>query len=552
METRSEHRGDAWSRRPVFVPRQVLTAEQLNAGLDDALARQRLLNRAMHGTGVVFGLALAVDGQGRLATERGSIEIGCGLALDRHGRMLYWPGGRLALDHLVGQRPCSPGPYTLRIHYAEEVTPPTRCGPCADDEARWREQGVVFSLRPDCDETAACCAEHPPGACISHEEYVALRIGALEGALPASADLDRACAAPGPLCRTECGDRLYDPDAWIPLACVEICDLRPRKPRDGQCPGADDTRDTPGGDVQPGGGGAGKPPDHDENAPEPGETHPDPSCLGFCPTPPEVARHRRYVYRAPLLYDLLRCCDVELPRVSRVSWQEWLEGGWGRRVPWDDFAARISHTGSDPEAGFAVWFTRPIRIATLHPGSVILRAIVQTSDTDYWEGRRIPLHRLHAIDKSDDGEYAGGVLLEPEEDWIKAEITGRRSSLFYGTRIEITLRGQVLRDACNRMLDARPLDIDGCGRCQARPGDDFVIVFRVGPRAGCEDHDHDPWDEPDQIRGADPGRTRATDSAPGDGPPEDNPPDPARTEMTRAIPGEAQPGPSKPQAEQAP
>jgi hypothetical protein len=204
-----------------------------------------------------------------------------------------------------------------------------------------------------------------------------------------------------------------------------------------------------------------------------------------------------------------------------------------------DFAARISHTGSDPEAGFAVWFTRPIRIATLHPGSIVLRAIVQTSDTDYWEGRRIPLHRLHAIDKSDDGEYACGVLIEPEVDWIKAEITGRRSSLFYCTRIEITLRGQILRDVCNRMLDARPLDIECCARCQARPGDDFVSVFRIGPRAGCEDHDHDPWDEPerppDRIGRPAPVQTRAVESAP----PGDDPPDAARTMGTRAFSGEA-------------
>ena len=92
-------------------------------------------------------------------------------------------------------------------------------------------------------------------------------------------------------------------------------------------------------------------------------------------------------------------------------------------------------------------------------------------------------------------DCAGGVRLVPEDDWIQAEITGRRSTLFYGARIEFTLRGQLLRDKCGQMLDARPLDIDSCARCQARPGDDFVTVFRVAPKAGSEDHDAYPWDD---------------------------------------------------------
>ena len=36
----------------------MLTAEQLNAGLEDELMRQRLLNRAVHGYGVVVGFGL--------------------------------------------------------------------------------------------------------------------------------------------------------------------------------------------------------------------------------------------------------------------------------------------------------------------------------------------------------------------------------------------------------------------------------------------------------------------------------------------------------------
>ena len=54
------HKGGTrtWPRRPHFAPNQRLTAQQLNAIMDDELRRQRLLTRALHGHGVVFGYAL--------------------------------------------------------------------------------------------------------------------------------------------------------------------------------------------------------------------------------------------------------------------------------------------------------------------------------------------------------------------------------------------------------------------------------------------------------------------------------------------------------------
>ena len=60
---------------------------------------------------------------------------------------------------------------------------------------------------------------------------------------------------------------------------------------------------------------------------------------------------------------------------------------------------------------------------------------------------------------------------------------------YQGARFELTLRGQLVRHACDRMLDARPPDVDPSSRCQGRPGDDFVSVFRVGPKEGCDDYE---------------------------------------------------------------
>ena len=124
----------------------MLTAEQLNAGLADEVKRERLLNRAVHGYGVVVGLGLVVDDDGDLDVEHGCLELTGGLALDRHGRMLYWKGGRIGLADIVGDRPTRRGRYTLSAHFAARPPQHDGCAPFAGEQARWWKEGVVFTL----------------------------------------------------------------------------------------------------------------------------------------------------------------------------------------------------------------------------------------------------------------------------------------------------------------------------------------------------------------------------------------------------------------------
>jgi hypothetical protein len=433
MHTKNPAEPSVWSQRPNFRPRQMLTAHQLNEAIKDEMLREQLLNRAVHGYGVVAGLGLAVDEDGNLVVERGCVELTGGLALDRHGRMLYWKGGHIGPPDIVGEPPAAAGRYTLSAHFATHPPDADCCFPFAGERAQWWKEGVVFTLRPECEPVDRCCAEHPDGACIGHDAYVCRRTGARPGpdpcSVPVSPDVDWVLAEPGELCPTGLDGWLYDPDpeVCVPIACVEICDLAD--------PGCE-------------------------------------PCFGFATKPPDVCAVRPFVYRNPLLYELVKGCDVRLPRVQKISWQDWIDRGWREPIPWAEFAERIA-------GGLEIRFTGRIRFPTIHDASIFVTTLTQEEDSDYWVSRTLPIG-FTKIDE--EGDTVRGVRLVPDTDWLQAEVTGRRSSLYGGARFEVTIRGQLLRDTCGRMLDARPLDIAAHERGHERPGGDFVSAFRVAPR----------------------------------------------------------------------
>lgn len=416
-----------WSMRPRFSPKQKLSALQLNSLVDDQLKRSALLTRALHGHGVVFGLEV---------TQRSAdaLYISCGLAIDPHGRMLHTPSARIRAWELAGTRPHCDGMYTLIAHYAERGSPTGGCGPCGD-EPDWIEQGIVYSLSPGCREADCDCPDIADDTCPTLDDYVCERTGSHKGHIPPAPDLEWACRRLGGLCDGPCGWS-YDKDSGIPLACIEVF------LRDGDC---------------------------------------DPK-FRFGEDPPKNCSVRPYVYRTPLLYELIRQCDVDLPWIETLSWSDWIINSennpvpWTLEVPWDEVQARFV----DPN-GFIITFTKPIKVATLHPGSIFLTAYTWRNDTDYWQPQLIP---IDVEPGEGDGAVTREVRLVIYEEWLRNEIEGGRSPLFFGANIELTIRGQMLRDHCGNMLDARLIEFSPTGRAQNRPGGDFVAMFRTAPKEG--------------------------------------------------------------------
>lgn len=442
---------EAWSRRPHFSPRQRLTAGQLNTGLLDELERQQIINQAIHGFGVVMGYGLAVHEDDTLDLRHGQLKIGDGLALDRYGRMLVWKRGCIGMDDLVGPQPREAGWYTLVAHYAVRSPDAEDCTHPHGTPSLWTEETVVFSLRPGCKERECGCPEHPSDRCVSHGEYVNRRNGGLPGEFSSVAPSpDVRWLGENPDAPRASGDGGWaydlDPRVGVPLACVEICDL---------------TGDH--GSKQ-------------DDAPD----HEAADCerrWGFCPdSKPDTIRIRPLVYRNPLLYELTRCCDIDPPRVKEISWQDWVNRGWkGDPVPWNAFADVVA----DPDRGFIVRFTKPVDAATLHEASFFI-TVFYPDDDAAWRSYRVPASSI--VPEGQSGNVDVARLIPDQGEWLRSEVKGKRSHLFDGCRIEVTIRGQLVRDECGRMLDARPIGLECDTSCQARPGADFVTVFQVAAR----------------------------------------------------------------------
>jgi len=465
---------DCWSRIPNFRPGARLTAEQLNASQADSIRRDRLVNIAMHGVGVAYGYRVETDDEGRMIVRDGCIKVSCGLAFDRYGRMLFWGGGYLKMEDIIGHKPGCKGPFTLSVHYAEKSDQGGAFDPCHEG-TDWVKRCVVFTLRKGCSPHDHCAPDIPVDECMTRREWICTRNGFAQGDVLMDKALDNACVDPPPLVASDCGRVAYDPDAGIPLSCVEICDL-----------------------------------DQDQDQDREG-------CkprYGFCPCGRvDNCNLRPVAYRNRLLHELINLDDLPLAKIRDYSWAEWELREWSddNRVPFSEFGQRVRACHMypvDPRAGFSLMFTRPVQRRTLHPMSIIMDIFILESRANYWEPWRISTRIRHLdengriLDENSPGECAWGAMICPEEDWIKYEIDDPKSTILDCAnqgrlaRVEITVRGQIVRDCCGLMIDARPPDIDRHDPCanragQERAGDDFLSVFRVGRNYPDECRDDD-------------------------------------------------------------
>lgn len=419
-------------RNRYFLGKQ-LSPHSFEAEQRHLLERRRLLNRAIHGWGVVYGFELE-------KTSSAALRIKPGLALDATGRelvqseeliraanefiVLDQKGQQTELDK-IGKVEC----WLLSAHYAEQDTDPVKVSDacnCEHWEWNYTCETVRYSLQPN--DCTACCEE--PGCewkCECDTEGWCDESDGI-GKRGGRCLCDQITKwSPGSerdfLCEIEepCGSVRVDLHNGVPLACVKFI---------------------------------------------PNE------CEPWTLDQVEACAPRQMVMRNDLLLDLIQGCD--LTRIKDYGWKPWHRRptpSEPNAVPFQEFADAFAEASGHDDTyitkGFWVEFSRPVRRETVRQDCFVMTIITSETDDRWWETARVPVVGVYTAD----AELIDRAVIVVDGRWFRGTV-GSDSSRFQtkATRVELEVRGDFIIDCNGQMVDA-----NGNGT----PGGTFISTFLV-------------------------------------------------------------------------
>lgn len=426
--------------------------------------RRHLLNRAIHGWGVVYGYPVTVaSGE----TASGRIVIGSGLALDAVGRELVQVeprtielGDVIALDE-TGKPfprdckdklpPWQKGCWLLSVHYAEQQVGPVRLqDPCSCERHQWDQvcETVRFSLqRVDC---AKCCKEP---ACELHCEcgtgHCCDEQRKEEGRCDAENPVVRGgcqclCEhlthlSPGAECKDlqkmvePCGEVLVDLHNGVPLACVGV--IRE------EC---EDWKF-------------------------------DQWIEGCGP--------RRLVKRNDLLFDLIQGCD--LTRIVKIGWEKFHRQE--ASVRWDEFEAswgKYSEGVESQATAYWVEFSRPVRQNTVRPDCFAITVIAAEQEGGWGQMLRVPITDVRTTRASSGPpEHVIRAQIVVDAGWVRDAILSSKNLFNYQEAlVEVEVRGDFIIDCNGQAVDAEAVGLSPAPTGDGAPGGRYLSSFRVAAR----------------------------------------------------------------------
>jgi hypothetical protein len=481
--------------------------------------RRRLLNRAVHGWGVVYGYAMdeAVVKDGSRHQTPGRVTVGGGLALDQCGRELLETGRRLTIEDLIvvdrknrqttigdlvkehqeaswkasrqqQKKPRPPICGLISAHYAEQSTDGvTLTDACRCERHEWDHvcETVRYTLRLiDCDrccrdcECELCCScGH--GACCDHKDQREPHDPSTPTdqrppydqrtplAQPVAQKTDHVDTSR----RTSCEELPFKRGGCRCL-CDHLTHLHPGRECDGVFCEIDEACARVRVDVQHGVPLACVQLELDDC---------DDWIIGEVV---DACGPRRLVKRNDLLFDLIRGCD--LTRIHQIGW-----AGWHRKtdpIPFDDFTAAFGARHYDQleyvTKDFWVRFSKPVREDTLAADCFVMTIMSVEREGKWRQAQRVPIVRVEPI-SADPGDPAGhvrGATIVVEGGWAEDALWGRGSVFLGETWVELEVRGDFILD-CN----GQPVDAEAVGRLAAptgngSPGGTFLSTFQVAPR----------------------------------------------------------------------
>jgi hypothetical protein len=428
------------------------------------IEHRHLLNRAIHGWGLVYGYAIDSETAHNSYEAASKLKVSPGLVLDRCGRELYLPddialsirdvmvldeNGMPVDDPSVAFRcECAKDEcWQLCAHYAEyDVDPINQQDTCNCTHRHWDKvcETVRFSLRRvDCRD---CCPEPKCELECHCERDCCCDPGSEARVAPSTRrggcsclcehlthlkfeDCGRLCEVEGSCCRTF-RVALKEP---VPLACVKIVEYC------GQW--------TFGVKIE-------------ECGPRP------------------------LVRRNDLLFDLIRGCD--LTRITDIGWREWHRSE--TPIAFEKFDAAFGpHNGTKCKEYvtdlFWVEFSGPVRKDTVRADCVAMQVLTIEKKDVWLEPLRVPIVRLDTSDFEckDHPEWVTGFKFVVEGRW-REEVYGS-ATIFDDepTQVEIEIRTDFIADCNGQAVDGNSCGLIPAPTGKGTPGGGLLSTFTVGP-----------------------------------------------------------------------
>jgi hypothetical protein len=435
--------------------------------------RRHLLNRAIHGWGVVYGYPIEMPSfnEKSFGAGLGYLEIGEGLALDAIGRELVQTE-RLSLtlenvtlldrkgtpirtngcgcdDRISKLEPTSEDCWLLKVHYAERKTGPvTLKDPCSCDRCEWDQvcETVHYTLQPvDC---MKCCKDF-------------------------DCDLECCCAA-GPCCDQQLSQG--EPGHMAGRGgCRCLCDHLAHLEFDSECRSLCQVDECTRADLFNGIGLACIKLDRD-------------ACGNWrFSSVGDACGPRRLVKRNDLLFDLIRGCDVT--RISEIGWPDWHRAS--SPVMFEDFSNAFGGSGNEEveyvTTKFWVKFSRPVLARTVRPDCFAITVLGAEREGGWWQVLRVPIVRvdttMEPAQPYDPPDVVRSARIVVDGGWLEDAVRGR-VTVFHlqQTWVEIEIRGDFIVDCNGQTVDANARGILSSPTGNGSPGNSFLSTFTVEKR----------------------------------------------------------------------
>jgi hypothetical protein len=504
-----------------YFPGKRLTPDSFRVEQKYLVDRRHLLNRAIHGWGVVYGYAVAVataDKRGAGA-EPGMLEIGAGLALDKTGRELVQTATvALRLEDVillddkgapVRAEGCdekgrmsrvnadAAACWLLKVHYAEQsIGSVTLRDSCSCERTEWDQicETVRSSIqRVDCGEccvdqgcelncgcaAGACCEQPDPG-----DDKLQIEHERLQQTYEQRLRDSRARGAP----EDEIAKLKYEYEAelqslvqrgWKPHeehrhgrgGCRCLCDHLTGLEVGAGCDSLCEVDRCARVDLHNGVALACVKLGQDE-------------CGGWrFASVYDACGPRRLVKRNDLLFDLINGCDVT--RIIDTGWKKWHRSR--TPVPFEDFSAAFGPKAYDQAEyvtrDFWVRFSGPVRENTLRPDAFAMTVLGVDSEDGWWTPHRVPIVRIDTSAPREPGDPAGHVRearLVVDGAWLEDAIRGRANIFRVSeAEVEIKVRGDFIVDCNNQTLAANAHGLVAVPTGSDGPGDSYLSTFTV-------------------------------------------------------------------------